>query len=108
MEESRAFLCLVMGAFVGIVPAARAQTAPSDVRRTINPRDGLTYEWIPPAAFRMGCLGPILGRPRTADADDCLSNELPRHSVTLTKGFWLGQTLVTQLAYNRVMGADRL
>jgi formylglycine-generating enzyme required for sulfatase activity len=67
----------------------------------INPKDGLTYVWIPPANFRMGCLGPV-----SKGSEECLGNELPRHSITLTKGFWLGQTLVTQNAYRRIMGKN--
>lgn len=93
---------------VGAVTAARAQTAqPAVGTRKINPKDGLTYVWIPPGTFRMGCLGPAAGRTRGMNAEECLGNELPRHSVTLTAGFWLGQTLVTQLAYRRLMAADR-
>ena len=82
---------------------ARAQTAHSAVdTNKISPTDGLTYVWIPPGTFRMGCLGPV-----SEGSEECLGNELPRHSITLTKGFWIGQTLVTQAAYRRVMGTDR-
>lgn len=95
---------LVTAIFVG-VGAARAQTAQSPAARSkINPKDGLTYAWIPPATFRMGCLGPVIERPGKIGIEGCLGNELPRHSVTLTKGFWIGQTLVTQVAYKRVVG----
>jgi formylglycine-generating enzyme required for sulfatase activity len=38
--------------------------------------------------------------------DACLGNELPRHSVKLSKGFWIGQTPVTQSAYEKVMGTN--
>jgi formylglycine-generating enzyme required for sulfatase activity len=36
----------------------------------------------------------------------CLGDENPAHQVTLTKGFWIGQTEVTQEAYQRVTGKN--
>jgi formylglycine-generating enzyme required for sulfatase activity len=63
----------------------------------INPKDDLTYVWIPLGAFQMGC---------SADDNECYENEKPAHAITITKGFWLGQTPVTQAAYRRVMGAN--
>jgi formylglycine-generating enzyme required for sulfatase activity len=58
----------------------------------VNAKDGLKYMWIPPASFRMGC---------SAGDTDCDDGEKPPHEVTLTKGFWLGQTEVTVKAYKR-------
>jgi formylglycine-generating enzyme required for sulfatase activity len=60
----------------------------------MNPKDGLTYVWIPPGTFTMGCSGD----------SECKDNEKPAHQVTLTKGFYLGQTEVTKEAYKRVTG----
>jgi formylglycine-generating enzyme required for sulfatase activity len=89
---------LVTAIFIGAAAAARAQSAKSAVgTRKINPKDGLTYVWIPPGTFRMGCTG---------ESRECLGSELPRHSVTLTNGYWMGQTLVTHAAYKKVMGAN--
>jgi formylglycine-generating enzyme required for sulfatase activity len=65
--------------------------------KKVNPKDGLTYVWIPPGRFMMGC---SLG-----DAE-CDGDERPAHEVTITKGFWLGQTPVTQQAYQRVTGQN--
>jgi serine/threonine protein kinase/formylglycine-generating enzyme required for sulfatase activity len=62
-----------------------------------NPKDELTYLWIPPGTFMMGC-SPSDG--------ECYDVEKPAHQVTLTKGFWLGQTEVTQAAYQRVTGQN--
>jgi formylglycine-generating enzyme required for sulfatase activity len=58
----------------------------------VNPRDGLTYVWIPPGSFMMGC---------SAGDSRCDPAEKPAHQVTLTKGFWIGQTEVTQAAYKK-------
>jgi len=63
----------------------------------VNPKDGLTYVWIPPGTFQMGC---------SPGDGDCSVQEKPPHQVTITKGFWMGQTEVTQEAYRRVMGTN--
>ena len=70
--------------------------APS-VPTRVNPKDGLKYVWIPPGSFQMGC---------SPGDTQCLDNEKPAHEVTISKGFWLGQTDVTQAAWKRVMNTD--
>jgi len=61
-----------------------------------NPKDGLKYVWIPPGTFMMGC----------SPGDDlCGTDEKPVHQVTITKGFWLGQTEVPVGAYKRFVTA---
>jgi formylglycine-generating enzyme required for sulfatase activity len=72
------------------------------VKTKVNAKDGLTYVWIPAGTFQMGC---------STDDPACHSNaimgvEEPSHSVTITRGFWIGQTEVTQAAYKKVEGAD--
>ena len=52
----------------------------------------LKQVWCPPGTFTMGTPGAT-------------GNEAPVQ-VTLTKGFWLGQTEVTQAQWTAVMGAD--
>jgi formylglycine-generating enzyme len=60
--------------------------------RKVNPKDGLTYIWIPPGRFTMGC----------SERDtQCYGTEKPAHEVTISKGFWMGQTAVTVGAYKR-------
>ncbi len=61
-----------------------------DVR--INPKDGQRYVYVPPGTFRMGC---------SAGDSECDADESPSHEVSITKGFWLGQTEVTVEAYER-------
>ena len=63
----------------------------------MNPKDGLRYVWVPPGKFTMGC---------SAGDSDCGGYEKPAHQVTITKGFWLGQTEVTQAPYQRVVGTN--
>jgi formylglycine-generating enzyme required for sulfatase activity len=65
--------------------------------KKVNPKDGLTYVWVPPGKFQMGC--------SPGDAE-CGDDEKPAHEVTIAKGLWLGQTSVTQQAYERVIGKN--
>ena len=73
-----------------LAPKRVEGTLPGTVR--LNPKDGQRYVWIPPGTFKMGC----------SDGDpDCFDDEKPAHHVTLTKGFWMGQTAVTVAAWKR-------
>ena len=80
-----------------LLSAALAQVARKTGTTRINPKDGLTYVWIPPGTFTMGC------SPGDSECDD---SEKPAHRVTITKGFWIGQTEVTQAAYKRIIGSN--
>jgi len=62
----------------------------------LNPKDGLKYVWIPPGTFMMGC---------SPGDNECYDYEKPPHQVTITKGFWLGQTEATVAAYRRFAGS---
>ena len=75
-------------------PTTQAQAEVSLVPGTarLNPKDGLKYAWIPPGTFIMGC---------SPGDNECDESEKPAHQVTLTKGFWMGQTEVTVGAYKR-------
>ena len=64
----------------------------SNLEAKVNPKDGLKYVWIPPGTFQMGC---------SPGDTECADDEKPPHQVTITKGFWLGQTEVTVGAYKR-------
>jgi formylglycine-generating enzyme required for sulfatase activity len=78
-----------------IAPPAQGSAKAVDTR--VDPKDGLVYVYIPPGSFRMGC---------SPGDKECGSDEKPTHRVTITKGFWLGQTPVTQAAYQRVKGKN--
>ncbi|HWC96706.1 MAG TPA: SUMF1/EgtB/PvdO family nonheme iron enzyme [Candidatus Sulfopaludibacter sp.] len=62
----------------------------------VNPKDGLTYVWIPPGTFTMGC---------SPGDTECKPDEAPSHPVELSAGFWMGQTEVTNAAYRRIVPA---
>lgn len=65
----------------------------------VNPKDGLTYVWIPPGNFTMGC---------SPGDSECEPDENPSHPVEMPKGFWLGQTEVTNAAYHRVVPGSQV
>lgn len=93
-----AVLAMVAAALTGgawRVGAASPVAAP--MKTKVNLKDGLTYIWIPPGVFQMGC---------SHDDSQCEKDEKPVHAVKLTQGFWIGQTLVTQAAYKKVVGMN--
>lgn len=78
--------------------AASTATAAATASATkVNPKDGLAYIWIAPGKFQMGC---------SPGDTDCGDDEKPLHEVAITKGFYIGQTLVTQAAYQKVIGSN--
>ena len=74
----------------------RLGTEPKILTR-VNPADGLTYVFIPPGKFVMGC------SPGDSERFD---DEKPPHPEQIMNGFWLGQTPVTQAAWVKVMGGN--
>jgi formylglycine-generating enzyme required for sulfatase activity len=80
-------------------------TSPNPGDAKVNSKDGLSYIWIPPGTFQMGCLpqNVVAGE---ANENECENYEQPAHTATITKGFWMGQTEVTQAAYQRVRGTN--
>ena len=64
----------------------------------INEPNGLnmTMKWCPPGSFMMG--SPISEEGRDDDER--------QHRVTLTKGFWMGETEVTQGQWKKIMDGE--
>ncbi len=67
---------------------------------TLDLGDGVTMEfvYIKPGTFVMG------GESKTDGRFHCV--EVPKHKVTLTKGFYLGKYEVTQAQYQAIMGSN--
>lgn len=53
--------------------------------------------WIPAGRFWMGA---------GADNEEAYGDEKPQHEVTITRGFWMGETPVTQGQYQVIMGEN--
>jgi formylglycine-generating enzyme required for sulfatase activity len=64
-----------------------------------NPKDGLKYVWIPSGTFTMGC---------SPGDNECYDFEKPPHQVSISEGYWLGQTEVTVGAFKRFVQAAGL
>jgi formylglycine-generating enzyme len=79
-----------------IVTRPAAKPAPAGGETRENPTDGLTYVWIPPGKFTMGC---------SPGDSECDEPEKPPHEVTITRGFWMNQTPVTEAAWLRFLKA---
>ena len=75
-------------------PAKPVAGAPRVGDTGVNATDGLTYVWIPAGSFTMGC---------SPGDTKCDRNEKPALAEQIAKGFWLGQTEVTQAAWKTVM-----
>jgi formylglycine-generating enzyme required for sulfatase activity len=72
-----------------------ANIVPLTVKKDV--KDGLNYVWIPPGTFQMGC---------PEGENECGWNERPAHIVSITNGFWIGQTEVPQVAYQKIIGTN--
>jgi formylglycine-generating enzyme required for sulfatase activity len=84
------------GGPAGPEPEAKVSGTPQ-ARTRVNSVDGLTYVFVPAGKFMMGC---------SPGDSECADDEKPPHEVTITNGFWLGQTEVTQAAWRKAMKAD--
>ena len=84
-------------------PAQPAATAPSGKQgkpMTVDLGGGVKLEfvWIPPGDFVMGSPENEMGRT---------TGEGPQHTVTISRGFWMGKYEVTQAQWERVTGSKR-
>lgn len=61
--------------------------------RSVN----FVLRWVPPGRFLMGSPEDEQGR---------LESEGPQHEVVITRGFWMGETPVTQEQWQAVMGEN--
>ena len=58
---------------------------------------GINFCWCPPGTFLMGSPSSETGRSE---------NEGPQHQVTLSRGFWMSRTEITQAQWTAVMGSN--
>jgi formylglycine-generating enzyme required for sulfatase activity len=88
-------LDLEMPVDLGVTGQADNNSVPIPGEKKLNARDGQEYVWIPAGQFMMGC---------SVGDHDCLGDE-ELHSVTISKGFWMGQTAVTSGSWKRYRAA---
>jgi formylglycine-generating enzyme required for sulfatase activity len=82
---------------VPLVAGCLLWTAAASSASKINNRDGLRYIWIPPGVYAMGC---------SLGDQQCFDWEPAPHAVKIDRGFWIGETEVTQAAYQSVTGTN--
>ena len=80
----------------GVAPSSSPVGTPRAGDTMVNPKDGLTYVWIEPGSFQMGC---------SSGDSSCYDDEKPRHTVRISEGFWLCRTEVTVGAYRKFCSA---
>jgi formylglycine-generating enzyme required for sulfatase activity len=87
---------IVVAAPAAPLPISPAPPPIHEVR--VNPVDGQKYVWIPEGKFLMG----------VSDGDtEAHENEKPQHEVTISRGFWIGQTPITVGAYRKFVLATK-
>ncbi len=62
----------------------------------VEPESGMAFRYIPPGVWMMGSPADETGRRETEEL----------HEVTLTRGFWMGETEVTQQQWQELMGSN--
>ncbi len=68
---------------------------------------GMKLVYIPAGSFKMGSGDSAAELAREYDANEAFfTDEFPQHEVHISKGFWMGQTEVTQGQYKSVMNAQ--
>ncbi|MDO4585390.1 MAG: formylglycine-generating enzyme family protein [Planctomycetia bacterium] len=91
------FFCLVMYLAFGCTPLTAGEKSGKKAgERMVKTIDGIDYafRWCPAGEFMMGSPEDELGREEGET----------QHRVTLTKGFWMLETEVTQEMWKSVMG----
>lgn len=66
------------------------------LRYWTSPSTGMDFVYIAPGTFMMG----------SPDSEEGRGDDETQHEVTITKGFWLGVTEVTEGQWKAVMGGD--
>ena len=98
-----------------VIPASAppARVRAPGTHRTLALGEGLVLDlvWAPPGTFTMGSLRSEKGRnhvfmPGRSKFSEPFQDMEAQHEVTLHRGFWVGQTEVTQAQYEAVMGEN--
>ncbi len=76
---------------------AEERNRPAGTRKVIRVGEiVVALRWCPPGTFKMG----------SPEDEDWHADNETQHRVTLTQGFWLGETPVTQCLWEEVMGEN--
>ncbi len=90
-----AFSVPMPSAVLPTTPATGSDVFPRGTRtRWTHPKDGQVYVWVPAGRYQMGC---------SQGDRTCMKEEQPPHDVELSRGFWIGETEVTQRSWKQIM-----
>ena len=82
---------------VGAPCASNEEDGPSSLKELVLPGGvSMRFRWCPPGTFMMG--SPV--------AEGGHAQDEVRHRVRLTKGFWMGETEVSQRQWKALMGSN--
>ena len=96
---------VVMQGLSGPAPAKALGSADAD--EVMSNSIGMELVWIPPGEFMMGSkFQPWDVTRKYGGSPVRWQNEHPQRKVTLTRGFWMAQSEVTQAQYRAVMGSN--
>lgn len=74
----------------------------------IAPGVSIPFRWCPPGTFTMGSPASEQAKLKAAGVAESIFASETQHSVSLSKGFWLAETEVTQGHWQAVMGTTLL
>ena len=105
----RLFLILsavLFAATVGASKPAREPRPGKPIKTKTNRRDGAKMVYVPPGTFLMGNDGTTLDAlekrfPWRENGRELAEKEAPQHQVTITRGYWIYRTEVTNLMYRK-------
>lgn len=105
LDNARLFLILGIGCFVLVLcvvawfdPFSLFERKPGDIRTISINGTKFDFAWCPPGTFMMG----------SPDYESGRGDDEVRHQVTLTKGFWIGTTEVTQGQWKSLMNWETI
>ncbi len=78
------------------LPAADSSPGIDSKTRWSDPAIAMDFRFIPPGAFMMGSPADEEGR----------GDDEQQHQVSISRGFWMGETEVTRAQWKQVMGKD--
>jgi formylglycine-generating enzyme required for sulfatase activity len=95
-----AAVCLVLAA--GAAAQGTGDAAPE--AGTVRTFAGIEFVWCPPGRYACGAgLSAREIAERFGGREEWYADELPRHTVTFSRGFWISKTEITKAQWERVM-----
>ena len=95
-----AVVCLLLASSTVFGQAPKKEVAGRTAGEAKELAPGMVFHWCPPGTFTMGSPASELGFNETRDSQE------DQVKVRLSKGYWLGETEVTQDQWSKLMGTS--